>query len=435
MPKTKEKSLEKALIYRWLIYILPASVFFFAFLHKLAPSVIRNELMESFGISSAGFANLSAMFFYAYMIMQIPAGILADTLGAKKTIISSCIVTSAGLILLGTSGSIHTAMLSRLIMGVGTSVVFISVLKFQTQWFREDEFGTMTGISASIGNFGGAVSQAPLAAVIALLSWRVTFIWMGIITIVLAVLIYLFVENRPEDKGYPRISEKAGNRKPASFRNIFHALLNIVKNIHSWPMFFITICLGGSGFTLNLWGVSYIMDVYNYTSIQAGKITLLLAVGTGVGAIMFGFISDRIKSRKIPYLICGLLVLFLWFTLLVIYKANPPVWFLAPWFFMIGFFNATATLAWSTGKEVNDPEYSGMATSFISFGTFLGAAVLPVIAGAVIDRYSMLENSVEIYRKAFSMNIYLSLAAFILILFVKETNCRNIHGEITGKRN
>ena len=422
-----EKSLKKALSYRWIIYILPASVFFFAFLHKLAPSVIRNELMESFGLTSTGFANLSAMFFYAYMLMQIPAGILADTLGAKKTIIASCIVTAAGLILLGSATTIPVAMISRLIMGLGTSVVFISVLKIQTQWFREDEFGTMTGISASIGNFGGAVSQAPLAAVVAILTWRTTFIWMGIITLALAVLVFIFVENKPEDKGFPAISNSVSRKKAASFSDILKALMNIIKNFHSWPMFFITICLGGSGFTLNLWGVSYIMDVYNYTSIQAGKITLLLAIGTGTGAILFGFISDKIKSRKIPYLVCGSLVLILWIVLLVFYKAKPPIPFLTAWFFFIGFFNATATLAWSTGKEVNDPKYSGMATSFISFGTFLGAAVIPVIAGIVIDRYSMLENAVEIYRKAFSMNIILSLIAFILILFVKETNCRNIY--------
>ena len=74
------KKLEK---YRWLIYGILVLCYFFVVFHRMSTGVMREELGASFGIGPAEFAILGSCYFYTYTLMQIPAGILADTLGAK----------------------------------------------------------------------------------------------------------------------------------------------------------------------------------------------------------------------------------------------------------------------------------------------------------------------------------------------------------------
>ena len=67
----------------WIMWGIPAFVFFFAFLHRVAPGVIVKEIMQAFGISGAIIGLLSAMYFYAYAGFMIPAGLLIDSFGPR----------------------------------------------------------------------------------------------------------------------------------------------------------------------------------------------------------------------------------------------------------------------------------------------------------------------------------------------------------------
>ncbi|SHH89689.1 Major Facilitator Superfamily protein, partial [Caloranaerobacter azorensis DSM 13643] len=72
--------------YRWYIWGILALAYVIVFFHRVAAGVVRQDLIKAFNITDVEFGNLGSMYFYAYMIMQIPSGILADTLGARKTV-------------------------------------------------------------------------------------------------------------------------------------------------------------------------------------------------------------------------------------------------------------------------------------------------------------------------------------------------------------
>ena len=67
-------------VYRWFIWGSLLLAYLIAIFHRFSLGIIKDDLTGTFNMSGVAFANLSAMYFYAYMFMQIPKGILVDTL-------------------------------------------------------------------------------------------------------------------------------------------------------------------------------------------------------------------------------------------------------------------------------------------------------------------------------------------------------------------
>ncbi|MDW7672127.1 MAG: MFS transporter, partial [Bacillota bacterium] len=187
--------------YRWVVWSVLILAYLVVFFHRLALGVVREDLTLAFGISATTFGNLGATYFYAYTLMQIPSGILADSLGARKTVTYGTLLAAGGSMLFGMSPTIGWAFAGRLLVGIGVSVVLIAILKILSQWFPEDQFATMSGLTAFMGNVGGMMAQTPLALMLVCFTWRATFAGIGIVSVIIALLCYVLVRNTPQEMG------------------------------------------------------------------------------------------------------------------------------------------------------------------------------------------------------------------------------------------
>ncbi len=271
------------------------------------------------------YSNLTAVYFYPYAIMQIPSGILADTLGARKTGVIGCLTMAVGSILFGIAPGFSMLMFGRMLVGLGASVIFLSILKIQSTWFAESEFGTLTGMTTFAGNLGGAVAQGPLAMMVGLLTWRMSFIAIGIFSAFLAVLIFVLVRNKPEDKGFEPIVavRKETQQKQAG---IWQTLKEIVLCRHMWPIIIINF---GDGCELYHYGLgAALFDRRLWTQCEQGRRHYLFyPLGAAVGCIVTGAITDKIKMRKLPaiFMSVGAIVCLVLITFLNGGKAPLPV--------------------------------------------------------------------------------------------------------------
>ncbi|HPI97440.1 MAG TPA: MFS transporter, partial [Synergistales bacterium] len=126
---------EGALRYRWYIWGTMVCAYLIVFFHRLAPGVLREELSSAFDLTATSFGTLASMYFYAYMIMQIPVGMLADSLGARATVSIGMFMTTLGSLLFGMARTSSLIFLGRFIIGIGVSTVFVCILKIQSRWF------------------------------------------------------------------------------------------------------------------------------------------------------------------------------------------------------------------------------------------------------------------------------------------------------------
>ena len=200
----------KVLSYRWVCLVTLWLVYFFVYFDRVAPAVVAPELMKAFNISAASMGLLSAAYFYPYAAMQIPSGILADFLGPRLSVTIFFIIAGIGTALFGMANTYEWALVGRVMMGVGVAVVYIPIMKIQAQWFRPYEFATLTGILLTVGNVGALGAAAPLAVFVAATGWRAAFYYLGAACVILAILTYLFVRNKPQDMGLPSLNEVDG---------------------------------------------------------------------------------------------------------------------------------------------------------------------------------------------------------------------------------
>lgn len=168
----------------------------------MAPAVVSEYLMADFQATGARLGSLSAIYFMVYAVMQLPSGVLADTLGTRTSIVGGNLAAGLGSIVFALAGSFEMACVGRFLVGLGVSVVFVSIMKNNAVWFPARVFGLMSGVTLLIGNLGSVTAAGPLSMALTFLEWRTIFIGIGIFSLVLSVIGFLIVRNKPEDMGF-----------------------------------------------------------------------------------------------------------------------------------------------------------------------------------------------------------------------------------------
>jgi sugar phosphate permease len=205
---TLEKSkVKKVLRYRWAVFGILALAYFFVYFHRMSPAVVSTDLQITFGVGAAPIALLSSMYFYAYAVMQLPSGLLTDNLGPRKTVSIFTVIAAAGAILTGIASTFIMVTAGRLLIDIGVAMVYIPTMKVLAAWYRKNEFASLSGILLAIGNLGALSAAAPLALMSDALGWQQVFIILGVITLVLAVLAWIIIRDRPSDMNLPSIQE------------------------------------------------------------------------------------------------------------------------------------------------------------------------------------------------------------------------------------
>jgi len=406
--------------------------FVLAFFHRLAPGAIAGELQRAFDTSSASLGLLAATYFYVYFAMQVPSGILADTLGPRKLFTAGALVGGAGSMLFGLAPNFALAIFGRFLVGLGVSVAFVSVLKLNAAWFSERRFATMTGLLMFIGNLGGLLSAVPLAWVAAHGSWRGVFVAVGAVSLLLALLTWLFLRDNPRELGLPSMQQLEGKPEhPPARENWRAALKTVLANPRTWPGFLIMFGQVGSYLSWGgLWAIPYLQEAQGMERQLAAWHVSLMILCFALSAVAMGALSDR-SGRRAPLMhVLGCAYVLLWLPLL--WGAQLPLAASLGLFALMGVSMGGISLVWPCAKEVNPPAFSGMSTSVANTGGFVGPALLQPLVGLALDLSSRgAAHTADDWRTGLAVIFAFALLGWLSTFFVTETYCRNIYQEPT----
>ena len=426
-------------------YALLVAAYFLVQIYRGSPAAVKSFLEAELGLSSLQYSQLSAAFFYAYAAMQLPAGILLDLWGPGRVARGGLAVLAAAGLLHALSPGYPLLFLSRLLMGLGAGVLFLALLKFQGSHFSDSAFSAATGLSTCLGNLGGTVAQAPFLALAALLSWRGAFLTLSAATALLALATALTLRpSAPPAKPSPaapaaipspsnpspevppsctapsaapavssaapsamqaaaphaaaslppeRSPERSHNggdsqsnsAPPSGSSTSVSSVLRGLRQVLRTPGIYLplTVHLIAQGIFVSgtTWGLSYLTEVYGLAPLRAGTITGLLPLAAAASTLLAGQLAGRFPPRRVGLGFCLLLCLTL---------AVPALWPSAP---LPAAASAVVLLGASTfysihfgvARKLCPPELSGAATGFVNMGTFLGAAVFPVLFGLPLE--------------------------------------------------
>jgi len=406
--------------HRWIIFGILAAIYFFVYFHRTSSAVIAKELMAEFMVSAIAIGLMSSLYFYPYAVMQIPVGMLSDTLGTRKTATFFTFIAFIGATLFGLSTNFSMALVARLLMGIGVSGVYIPTLVILSRWFREHEFASLTGVLLAVGNFGAISSAYPLAMMVIFFGWRSSFLIIGAISFILAVMCWFIVRDSPASAGLnPVVREiESGNVR------VGEGVKLVLKNRYFWPLaiwFFFEYgaIMGFQG----LWGGPFLIEVYGLDKAEAGAILMTVGIGMMIGSPVIGLLSDRIfKSRK--WILTGFtLIYFTAWIPLAITTSSLSIQMLYILAFVLGFSGSVLIITFTSVKELFPLKITGIATSMVNIFPFIGGAVFQTFMGYLMDFVGK-KGSIyppEAYSLAFKFCLLAALISILASLFTKET--------------
>ncbi|MBK1671907.1 MFS transporter [Ectothiorhodospira shaposhnikovii] len=418
---------------RWTIYSVLIAAYMLVFFHRFAPAMVSGELSAAFGVTAAALGSLSAMYFYIYTAMQIPAGVLADTLGSRYAVTLGNLVAGSGSIVFGLADTLATASVGRFLVGLGVSVVFVGLMKSNTVWFSERKYGSISGLTLLLGNLGAIAATGPLALMLLYVEWRSLFVALGIVAIVLALLSWWLVRDRPEQLGFPSVREMEGLPPHAPRKQHWiKDLRAVLANRRLWPGFVYDFGITGSLFgMLGLWAIPLLRDVHGLSRGDASVYTTVATVAFAVGCLLAGSFSDRLGRRR-PVLQAGALV-YLSVCLGLLFLPWGPGASGLTLFTLMGLSAGCFVVAYAHAKEVVAPALSGMAIALVNTGLFLGAALFQPLFGWAMDLgwEGLMSGGVPVYTAVdYQRGLWLltGFAALAVIASWRlvETGCRNM---------
>lgn len=405
----------------WVVFALAASAFWLSFFHRVAPAAIADDLQRSFGIGSAILGALAATYFLIYTVMQVPTGVLNDTVGPRRVLAAGCLVAGIGSLLFAAADSVAAAIIGRTLAGLGVSVAFVSMLKLAAEWFHDSRFATITGIGAMIGLTGALAAATPLAWAVTQVSWRVVFAAAGAASLLLAVAIALIVRDRPAGPAAERPAQSP--REAVRWRE---GLDLVVRNPATWPCFWFGFGMSGSYMTfVSLWAVPYFVHGYGMSAIEATQHTSVMLVCLALSQGVIGALSDRLGRRRPLIVASALAYLACWVAWLAGAAALPGAGYAVS--AVMGFSVCGMTLSWACAKELNPSRYSGIAISLVNTSGFLAVGLLQPLVGWLIDRGADgAAHSAATYMPGIVLLTVFAAIALAAALLVPETRCRNI---------
>ncbi len=378
----------------WLVWGLGALSFSYAFFQRVAPSVIVVDLMREFAVSATVLGNLSAIYLYAYAGLQIPIGLALDRWGPRRMLSAAALLAAVGSALFAVSESIGSAYIGRLLVGVGCAVGFVGALKLATHWFPSNRFAFVSGLTMLVAMMGAIAGQAPLAALVGAVGWRVSMHFAAVCAALLAVATWLIVRDRPPDDDTRQTHHAIG-------MSLSNNLIHVLGGRQNW-----IIAIYGGAMTApflayaGLWGVTHQMQLYELDRVAAAGSNSLMLIGWAVGAPVGGWVSDRLGRRRLPMTGAAALSLVGWLVLLYMPDLSLTMGRLL--LFFIGVGSGAMVVCIAAARERSPAVVSGATTGFINTAMVGSGALLQPGIGYLLDVNweGAIQNGARLYSLA-----------------------------------
>lgn len=412
-----------------LVWGLGALLYLMGFFQRVAPAVMTDELMADFGINAAGLGNLSAFYFYSYVAMQVPTGVIADRWGPRRLLAAGAFAAGLGTLLFALSGSIVWAGTGRLLIGASVAVAFVGLLKVAGNWFPPRMFALVSGLALFIGIVGAVFAGPPLRLLMNLYSWRSIIAGSAVFTFLIGVAIWFFVRDNPSEKGYADFHQPGNPGAGAKRPGILGGIVDVFRFRNTRLLFIIPGGIVGCVLTFSgLWGVPYLATHHQLSTTGASVLATALMVAWAVGGPTFGWLSDRLGRRKPLYLVgCGL-TLAGWCAIVFLNDLSLPV--MAGLIVFTGFCSGSMIISFAFAKESVPMNLAGTVSGVVNMGIMMGPMILQPAVGWILDRNwqglvvaGVRHYPLTAYQAGFSLMLGWLALGFVLVFFTRETNC------------
>lgn len=389
----------------WIVWSISAVFLIFQFFLQLSSADIIDGLMISFSLNALGASVLASTYYYVYVSLQAPAGILIDRFGPRRLLSLGALVCGCGCWIFATSLMLHWAILGRLLMGTGAAFAFVGSLSLVARWFSVSQFAVMVAVAETCGMMGALFGGTLLANLVTHFGWRTCLQGAAVLAVIIALLLWLIVRDAP-----PRAVPA-----PIPSTDFWRDIKTLIRNKVAW----INGAYSGLMFSIqtvfvSLWGVQFIQTAHHVSLTMAAFICNLVFVGVATGGPVLAWLDSKFALRRSVTMggALGSVVLMS----LVLYVPQFPVWMVGVLMLLLGFVNSAYVLTFVIANEIAPGNTRSTSVGFVNMLSVGGGPLLQPLAGFLLalSSHHSIHYTVANYQLALSiLPIGLLIAALL----------------------
>ena len=409
-----------------LIVCCMSAIYFFSYFERVAiPGTIFDELQQTLRISAGAVSGLGALYMYIYGGMQLLAGAMNDRFGPVRVLLFGGILLAIGEVgfpLAGklplSAGALPALYGARTLTALGSSFIYISIVKALDQLFPAEMFPVLLGVVMFVGCAGGLTGTWPLERAVHAWGWQSALLGIGIATVlVVAAGGWVFRRTREITR---HVNTFSWRTIPVILRNPSNVLMIIAAPL-TFSIYFLM---------QTVIGKKFLQDYGCMDSPTASLLTLVMATMPMLLALLVSPLLQLSNGRRKPLMVTGIAMALLSVVMLLVGVSRGLTgrWFLLC-YVLLGLSTLCSPVSSIIIKELNPSECFGLALGFGNALSYLGVALCSTLAGAILDHYRAQARQTataiiypqEAYIHIFLFCLLLLAVAFVCSLFLRET--------------
>jgi OPA family sugar phosphate sensor protein UhpC-like MFS transporter len=395
---------------------------------RLSLSVAKKPMLDEGVMSVEQMGIIGSLLLFVYAFGKFFNGFLADRANIRR-FMSIALLFSA-LVNLAFGATSNFWLFAALwafngwFQSIGSAPSVVSIC----QWFSVKERGTRYGLWAGAHNIGEGLTFVGTALVVNAFGWRWGFWAPGFACIIVGIILYLNLSDRPETYGLPSIADYKQDRSGERHKSesIGKMQLLVLKSPIVWVLGLSSACMYMGRYAINSWAIFYLQEGKGYELLDAASAMAAYPIFGLLGAISSGFLSDKFfrARRNVPTLLYGILMVL---SLCLFYYS--PAGFLivdtialAMFGFAVG--GLVVFLAGLIAVDIMPTRAAGAVKGVIGLFSYLGAASQDWISGVLIEQSKTVENGVSTYNFDNAFFFWIGASVFSLLLALAAWNKR-----------
>ncbi|MDR0632329.1 MAG: MFS transporter [Holosporaceae bacterium] len=371
------------------------------------PTVLTEQLMQHFSIDTAGMGVLASCYYWVYMFMQVPAGVVIDKISARIVAVVCAATCASGVYIFISTQNCYVAGIGWMILGFGSSFAFLLNLKIIANWFSADQIPIKTSHTIAVGCAGPVVGGPLVSYLVRDRSWVSVMEVFAIFGFFLTILVWVVIRDKEKS------SDAVDNQEDVS---ITRSLKMIVTSRQIWILSLSTMMLYAPLSALgDLWGVLFMKKAYGVDSVVASLANNMLYVGMVIGAPVFAHLAVSMGSYKKP-MVAGMVLATLSMGTIVLFCSQLSIEVVFFLFFLTGF-SEGAMLAYPLALMMFPRSIGGTVSGFVNMISMLSGVILMPLIGWIVN-WSW-DGTIENGTKVYSVNDFrLGLLAVLIFLII-----------------
>lgn len=357
----------------YVMWSFPLIFFAFQFILRLWPGLMMHQIMAQFSIDASQFGIIAAFYYYGYSSMQIPVALLLDRYGARIIVFVFAMLCGFATLMFTYTNSFYFACLSRLLVGVGSAVGFLGISKVVSEWFANQQYTKMIGLSFTVGLMGAIYGGKPISLLIESNHWQNVAVTLAMISMLIGCGAYVALRTPAK--------QNAAIKEPFKLSDF----KTILTSADMWLLALANLLMVGSleGFS-DVWGVPYLMTAYAISKSDAAQLISFVFFGMLFGGPLLALCSKKLGNYAVIAL-CGLGMALAF--IMILLSQQYHWWLLAGLFFGIGVLCCYQVIVFATGSTFVKAHYLGVTIAFLNCINMLGGSFFHTLIGRLIDLF------------------------------------------------